>query len=358
MKSNIAPAFTATGGSLTDGSSESISPKDLQTGVSVVICCYNSEQVLPETLKHLARQITPQSCKWEVVVVNNASTDRTADIAAEIWNEFKCPSPLRVVNETTPGLSAARRRGTLEANYSILIFCDDDNWLCDSYVSTAQQIMLDGKIASCGGMGKLATDIVPPNWFSKFHRSFAIGPQANESGPINSYPYGAGVVLRTAILRKAYGLGFKSLLSDRKGNTLSSGGDGEIAEWLAILDTGNWYYNSELQFFHFIETPRLNKTYLYRLSNGFGQMTPILRIYQRFRAQKPTVDPSKLYYQQLLRSFVMLFAIPIRLAFKGKFRYLLHRQFAELIWVMRNRETYVSAVGKIDQYWKASDIRS
>jgi len=119
-----------------------------------------------------------------------------------------------------------------------------------------------------------------------------IGPQANESGPISSYPYGAGVVLRTAILRKAYGLGFKSLLSDRKGNTLSSGGDGEIAEWLAILDTGNWYYNSELQFFHFIETPRLNKTYLYRLSNGFGQMTPILRIYQRFRAQKPTVDPS------------------------------------------------------------------
>jgi len=54
MKSNIAPAFTATGGSLTDGSSESISPKDLQAGVSVVICCYNSEQVLPETLKHFS----------------------------------------------------------------------------------------------------------------------------------------------------------------------------------------------------------------------------------------------------------------------------------------------------------------
>ena len=45
--------------------------------ISVVICCHNSAAVLPPTLMHLAAQIVDPSVQWEVVVIDNASTDDT-----------------------------------------------------------------------------------------------------------------------------------------------------------------------------------------------------------------------------------------------------------------------------------------
>jgi GT2 family glycosyltransferase len=45
-------------------------------GVSVVVCCHNSASRLPTTLHHLAAQEVPRDLGWEVIVVDNASTDR------------------------------------------------------------------------------------------------------------------------------------------------------------------------------------------------------------------------------------------------------------------------------------------
>ena len=58
--------------------------------ISVVICCHNSAAVLPPTLMHLAAQIVDPSVQWEVVVIDNASTDDTVQVATRAW-PARCP---------------------------------------------------------------------------------------------------------------------------------------------------------------------------------------------------------------------------------------------------------------------------
>ena len=50
-------------------------------GVSVVICCYNSAERLPRTLTHLAAQRVSEKLPWEVIVIDNASQDKTGEVA-------------------------------------------------------------------------------------------------------------------------------------------------------------------------------------------------------------------------------------------------------------------------------------
>jgi len=79
-------------------------------GVSIVICCHNSARLLPKTLSHLKRQRVPDGLSWEVVIVDNASTDDTGRIARGCWAEGG-PVCLRVIREPRLGLSYARERG-------------------------------------------------------------------------------------------------------------------------------------------------------------------------------------------------------------------------------------------------------
>ncbi len=58
--------------------------KVISKGVSVVVCCYNSAPRLPETLMHLFAQIVNPDIKWEIIIINNASTDDTLEVAQAI----------------------------------------------------------------------------------------------------------------------------------------------------------------------------------------------------------------------------------------------------------------------------------
>jgi glycosyltransferase involved in cell wall biosynthesis len=73
-----------------------------QPGVSVIICCYNSAALLPQTLEHLANQQTAGEISWEIIIVNNNSTDNTAEIAENIWQGLNRPIPFRVVHQPEP----------------------------------------------------------------------------------------------------------------------------------------------------------------------------------------------------------------------------------------------------------------
>ena len=98
-----------------------------QRGVWVVLCCHNSAGRLPLTLAHLAAQQISPKLAWEVIVVDNASNDGTAEVAMKAWPE-DAPVKLHVVHESQLGLSNARWRGFSQARYEVVSFIDDDNW--------------------------------------------------------------------------------------------------------------------------------------------------------------------------------------------------------------------------------------
>ncbi len=253
-------------------------------GVSVVICCYNSAKILPLTLKYLFRQSVPENVKWEIIIVDNASTDNTSGTALEVYERSSCLTPMRIVRENTPGLSIARQKGFDTAKYEYIVFCDDDNLLKDDFVRTVYEVMTENDdTAVCGGQGKAEFYNPPSKWFDDWKNSFAVGKQSERSGDITwsrGYVWGASMIVRKKAWKQLLNRGFRSLLTDRKGNALSAGGDTEIC--YALRNAG-WKirYDSRLKYKHYLPPGRLNWMYLRRMFRGFGQASIGLDHYLR-----------------------------------------------------------------------------
>jgi glycosyltransferase involved in cell wall biosynthesis len=240
-------------------------------GVSVIICCYNSSLRLAETLGHLRNQ-KADGFGTEIIIVDNASTDNTSSTAREILS-MQPDIDFTVVNEPENGLSHARRRGYATAKYEYLLFCDDDNWLAENYLQVAYRTMLShANIGILGGLGEAVFESEEPWWFKKFAIDFAVGEQSTSKEVLSQVDevYGAGFVIRKSYLDKLYGSGFKSILSDRKGTQLISGGDVEFCYMVKYFGFEVWY-NRELKFKHYMTKPRLNWDYMKKLYAANGK---------------------------------------------------------------------------------------
>jgi glycosyltransferase involved in cell wall biosynthesis len=136
-------------------------------GVSVVICCHNSMARLPQTLAHLAMQQIPgDAVPWEVIVIDNGSTDQTAKIARQHWPTTV--APLRVVAEPQLGLIHARRCGLAAARFELVSFVDDNNWVCPQWITTVAELMSQHpEVGACGGPSVAVSDGELPAWFAR-----------------------------------------------------------------------------------------------------------------------------------------------------------------------------------------------
>jgi glycosyltransferase involved in cell wall biosynthesis len=254
----------------------------MSAGVSVVICCHNSAGRLPETLRHLAAQRVGGEPAWEVVVVDNASTDDTAQTARRNW-PADAPAPLRVVAEPQPGLSHARIRGIREARYEIISFIDDDNWASENWIGQVGAIFArHPEIGVCGGRIEAVCEITPPGWFEMVQGHYAVGQQYKQSGEVTTTSgtllCGAGLTLRTAALRQLFDDGFVFLLTGRKGRRLLTGEDSELC--FALRASGwRFWYEDDLVLRHFIPKERLRWDYAVRLMRGIGESSNIFALY-------------------------------------------------------------------------------
>jgi glycosyltransferase involved in cell wall biosynthesis len=91
--------------------------------VSVAICTWNRRPLLEQTFAGLEK-LRVGAIRWELIVVDNGSTDGTAELVKE-WIE-RGTLPLRYVYEPTLGVSHARNRALREARADWLLFTDDD----------------------------------------------------------------------------------------------------------------------------------------------------------------------------------------------------------------------------------------
>jgi len=279
-------------------------------GVSVVVCCHNAAERLPRTLRHLADQSVPPDIKWEVIVVDNASTDRTATVAAGVWPSTHGVT-LRVVRESELGLSHARRRGCVEARYELVSFIDDDNWVARDWVETVERTMAaHPEVGVCGGRTEAALDTVPPPWFTKYQRHYACGDQWDSSGDVTwsrGHLWGAGMTLRKSAWFAVVDSGVETRLADRCGAALTSGGDEELCYQMRAAGWRLWF-EPRLFLHHYMPAGRLNWRYLRRLYRGFGNSRPLLDEY--LRGTSRSHDPHRLL--GLLRTFGKLGAILVR----------------------------------------------
>ena len=244
---------------------------------SVVVCCYNSGARLPATLRHLKVQSEAQP--WETIVVDNCSTDGTAAVAHRAW-DGEVAVPLRVVQEPKLGLGHARCRGMAEARSEIVCFIDDDNWVRSDWIGRVQRVFdAHPEVAACGGPIEEVCERVPPDWFFRFKGNFAIWSPKSSAGYFHGGLCGAGLCIRKSAWTSLLAGGFRPMLTDRKGDKLSSGGDFELTQALLLAGWKLWY-DPALLVRHFIPLFRLNWSYLKKLNNGFGQQSVHLDAYE------------------------------------------------------------------------------
>ncbi len=252
-------------------------------GVSVIICCYNSAARLSQTLRALSEQQFLTALRWEVILVDNASTDGTGEISKKIWEQLGSRTSLRVVTESQPGLANARKKGINEASYSFLLFCDDDNWLFPDYVQGVYDILVnDPAIAACGGRGIPVFETQKPYWFDDYAEAFALGSQElnTEAGKILNL-YGAGMGIAKKAFTELENSSLTPLLKGREGKKLTSSEDTELT-YAFVLRGYKLFFSDNLQFYHYLPGERLQLSYVKKLFISFGNDGPIRNLYYSF----------------------------------------------------------------------------
>ena len=90
--------------------------------VSVVICTFNRSVLLRQTLARMRQLVVPAETRWELLVVDNNSTDDTSDVA----RSFEGQLPVRVLREPRAGRAWALNRSLDEAKADLIVWTDDD----------------------------------------------------------------------------------------------------------------------------------------------------------------------------------------------------------------------------------------
>jgi len=251
---------------------------DAIDGLTICMCCHNSAQRLPPTILHLQQQQT--TVPWTLLIIDNGSTDGTADQAQALWAKNPV-APMLCLREDRLGLSYARHRGIIASAFNLVAFIDDDNWIDPDWISTAYSIFKEKTdVAVAAGRIDARYEIPPPDWLKPYTGHYAITGKEFKPGYIQRTLYGAGLILKRSIYQQLCQLGFVSRLSDRTGKQLHSGGDFELCYAFLLAGYRLWF-DERLHLQHFIPKERLDINYFFRLQKAFGQQSIYLEVYEK-----------------------------------------------------------------------------
>lgn len=130
--------------------------------VSVIIPTFNRANMLAITLDSFIKQNYPKDC-YEIIVVNNNSTDNTQDIIDEYENKY--PGLITGLFESRQGVHYARNSAALVAQGDLLYYTDDDMIAYPDLISNLVKVFIDNRdVASASGKIIPKWEVEPPIW--------------------------------------------------------------------------------------------------------------------------------------------------------------------------------------------------
>jgi len=115
--------------------------------VSLVMCTRNRAASLPQCLQALSR--LRADIPYELVLVDNGSSDGTAKILGEFANQHK--TQVVFVSEPCAGVSRARNAGINAATGDLIVFTDDDCYPAEDFIEAVTQCFQDAGVGFVGG---------------------------------------------------------------------------------------------------------------------------------------------------------------------------------------------------------------
>ena len=252
---------------------------------SVIIATYNRAEELVKTLASL--KDLDSTGLWEVIIVDNNSTDETGEAVRNASESF--PVPLHYVVEREQGRSAALNAGIRAASGEILAITDDDVRVDSDWLVNAERAL---DALQCDYVGGKALPIwsgkVPdwmPNRGGKHWGVIALldyGPNTVEFDE-RRVPLGVNIVFRAHCFARA-GMWDNSI--GRKAGTLLGQ---EVREWSQRARAANLrgFYSPDLVVHHVIPADRLTKKYFRKWFYWHGISRAILYQNNRLDMESP-----------------------------------------------------------------------
>lgn len=193
---------------------------------TIAICTYNRGEDLEEAINScLTQDFDPKD--YEIIVVDNRSTDNTKEIVSGYMDIFE--PQIHYFHEDNLGLSYARNRAIKEAKGEYILFIDDDAIASKTWIKKIIEVFEnDEKIGCVGGKIEPIWKGEVPYWLPEKYRTiYSILDYSDELTEMgsNSIPFGANVSFRAKIFRMI--APFRVDLG-RIGSSLLSGEESEL----------------------------------------------------------------------------------------------------------------------------------
>ena len=234
--------------------------------ISVILCIYNGADSLPAALTSLSKMSIPDGMSWEVVLVNNNSTDETG----KIIEEFARTSGFTVQHlfEPKQGRAFALNAGIRKARGEIIAFTDDDVIVDPQWLVGLSNMFATFECIALAGRVKPLWDKPQPDWLEMEGQQvvghFDYGEQPIQ---INLSPLGANSAFRRSAFEK-YGL-FRVGLGVNKSEI---GGTEDDEFGRRLLQAGEKIMYAPDAIIHLpVESHRLTKDYFLRWFYSMGK---------------------------------------------------------------------------------------
>lgn len=237
--------------------------------ISVVICTYNRANLLTKALERLVQQSLPPQY-YEIIVVDNASTDETPEVV-RIFRERYTKHTIIRLYESNQGIGYARNTGWKHARGRYIAYSDDDALVSADWLKIALELFETVQPTPvCVGGPILPFYTTPkPRWFKDEYAIRTWGDKPRYLGRDESFS-GPNMVWRREII-EAFG-GFEVKVGV-KGNYLSLGEETALFHkvWRST-DTPVFFYSPQLVVHHWVLPFKMKVSYQLKRAFVAGQV--------------------------------------------------------------------------------------
>ncbi len=254
--------------------------------ISIIVCTHNRAELLSRCLRSLARQTVGKE-NYEVIVVDNASTDGTSQVVREV---LKSEPNFSSCVEVRRGANYSRNAGARLAQGEYLAFIDDDAFAYDDWIATILDFSSrHPEVTAFGGPYDAYSSVPLPDWFPPEYGTLFLGVEERPIRVGDEWITGTNLIVRKDAF-KATG-GFHDKLGSVKNGIFYYG---EEIRLIVELSRAGYeiYYVPSIRVRHFIRDEKINLKHL------------ILTGYQVGRTSSLTVGVKKPIWRHLAGVFI------------------------------------------------------
>ena len=237
--------------------------------ISVILCTYNRDKYIFNVLQSIAKNNYAHD-DYEIVLVNNNSTDRTEEECRRFQTEYP-DIRFNYCVETQQGLSYARNTGIRQSKGDVLVYVDDDALVNEDYLATYARFFASHPDAvAAGGPILPEYETEEPSWMSHYTRQLITGKlylgDRQKEFPKGAFPGGGNAAYRKSVFQK---VGLFNVELGRKGDSLIGAEEKDLFDKMTSAGM-HFYYLPTAILYHLIPEKKLTDDYFNRRTRSIG----------------------------------------------------------------------------------------